>query len=210
MKNLGYAAGRRVAAGRWRVIAGAFLQRNRMRGGSACRTVRIGSMAMKRIHVLGRKNHGKTTLVVELVEHLSARGLRVGTIKHTHHSHELDAPGKDSHRHRQAGASVVGILSRGMSAVFWAPAAEAASEDRYEQFAPHFAGCDLVIVEGDTMAAGPKVEVWRQAVGSTPMAREDASIMAVISDDDPQVRAPAWPRKDVSVVADEILKLLQI
>jgi molybdopterin-guanine dinucleotide biosynthesis adapter protein len=167
-------------------------------------------MAMKRIHILGRKNHGKTTLVVELVEHLSARGLRVGTIKHTHHSHELDTPGKDSHRHRQAGASVVGILSRGMSAVFWAPDAEAASEDRYEQFAPHFAGCDLVIVEGDTMAAGLKVEVWRQAVGSTPMSREDASIVAVISDDDPQVSVPSWPRRDVAVVADEILKLLEL
>ena len=165
---------------------------------------------MKRIHILGRKNHGKTTLVVELVEHLSARGLRVGTIKHTHHSHELDTPGKDSHQHRQAGASVVGILSRGMSAVFWAPAADAASEDRYEQFAPHFSACDLVIVEGDTQTSGLRVEVWRQAVGSTPMAQEDASIVAVISDDDPQVKASVWPRREIAVVAEEILKQLEI
>jgi molybdopterin-guanine dinucleotide biosynthesis protein MobB len=167
---------------------------------------------MKRIHILGRKNHGKTTLVVELVEHLRARGLRVGTIKHTHHAHELDTPGKDSHRHRQAGASVVGILSRGMSAVFWAPEETrgAGEVDRYEQFAPHFAGCDLVIVEGDTMAAGVKVEVWRQAVGSTPMAQEDPSILAVISDDAPQVSVPTWQRRDIALVADEILKQLEV
>jgi molybdopterin-guanine dinucleotide biosynthesis adapter protein len=162
---------------------------------------------MKRIHILGRKNHGKTTLVVELVEHLTARGLRVGTIKHTHHSHELDTPGKDSHRHREAGASVVGILSRGMSAVFWAPEASAAAgpADRYEKFAPHFACCDLVIVEGDTQTTGIKVEVWREAVGSTPMAKDDATIAAVISDDDPQVNVPVWPRKKIAAIADEVL-----
>lgn len=165
---------------------------------------------MKRIHILGRKNHGKTTLVVELVEHLAARGLRVGTIKHTHHSHELDAPGKDSHRHREAGAGVVGILSRGMSAVFWKPEDGTASEARYEQFAPHFAGCDLVIVEGDTMASGPKVEVWRQSVGSTPMAAEDSTIAAVITDDPVNLAAPAWSRGDLPMVAANILKLLNV
>jgi len=165
---------------------------------------------MKRIHILGRKNHGKTTLVVELVEHLRARGLRVGTIKHTHHAHELDTPGKDSHRHRQAGASVVGILSRGMSAVFWAPeeANETGEVDRYEQFAPHFAACDLVIVEGDTAATGLKVEVWRRAAGSTPLAKEDASIVAVISDDPPGVETATWPRNDLTRVANEMLKLI--
>ena len=66
---------------------------------------------MNRIHIIGRKNHGKTQLVVELVEEFSLRGLRVGTIKHTHHDHELDTPGKDSHRHRSAGAAVVVIDS---------------------------------------------------------------------------------------------------
>ena len=73
---------------------------------------------MKRIHIVGRKNSGKTTLVADLVAHLTANGHRVGTIKHTHHQHELDTPGKDSHRHREAGAAVVGILCPGMTAVF--------------------------------------------------------------------------------------------
>ena len=62
---------------------------------------------MRRLHVLGRKNHGKTTLVAELVAELTRRGWRIGTIKHTHHHHELDTPGKDSWMHRQAGAREV-------------------------------------------------------------------------------------------------------
>ena len=62
---------------------------------------------MHRLHIIGGKNHGKTTLIVELVQELTKRNLRVGTIKHTHHRHELDVPGKDSYRHRLAGAEVV-------------------------------------------------------------------------------------------------------
>ncbi len=71
---------------------------------------------MKRLHVIGGKNHGKTTLVVDLIAELTSRGFRVGSIKHTHHEHELDIPGKDSHRHRSAGACKAAILSRSMSA----------------------------------------------------------------------------------------------
>ena len=74
---------------------------------------------MRRIHIIGRKNSGKTSLVVRLVEYYRTAGYRVGTIKHTHHHHELDTPGKDSFRHRQAGASAVGILAPTMNAVFW-------------------------------------------------------------------------------------------
>lgn len=165
---------------------------------------------MKRIHIIGRKNHGKTTLVVDLVAHLSGRGWRVGTIKHTHHLHELDTPGKDSHRHREAGASVVGILTRGMNAVFWQPSDEEAAGDRYEQFAVHLAGCDLVIVEGDVMTTAPKIEVWRQALGTPSIASEDASLAAVVSDDAVDAAAAVWPRSDVATVADNVLRLLDL
>jgi molybdopterin-guanine dinucleotide biosynthesis adapter protein len=172
--------------------------------------------SMKRIHILGRKNHGKTTLMVELVEHLTARGLRVGTIKHTHHAHELDTPGKDSHRHRAAGASVSAILSRSMNAVFWPPqnldgsGAPAAPADRYAEFAPHFAGCDLVLVEGDTTCPGIKIEVWRQAVGSEPMAPNDPQIRAVVTDDTIDLPVPRVPRSDVNAVAEKVLELLEL
>lgn len=162
---------------------------------------------MKRIHILGRKNHGKTTLMVELVEHLTARGIRVGTIKHTHHAHELDTPGKDSHRHRAAGASVSAILSRSMNAVFWPPSATA---DRYAEFEPHFSDCDLVLVEGDTMCQGTKIEVWRQAVSSDPMAPGDPQIRAVVTDDPLDAPVPCVPRRDIHAIAATVLSLAGI
>lgn len=166
---------------------------------------------MKRIHILGRKNHGKTTLVVELVQRLTALGLRVGTIKHTHHAHELDTPGKDSHRHRIAGASVVGILSPTLNAVFWPPDADQPpGVDRYAAFAPHFAPCDVVLVEGDTLAAGVKVEVWRQAIGGEPLAAGNQTIAAVITDDAPNVSAPLWPRNDLATTAQRMLTLVGV
>ncbi len=162
---------------------------------------------MKRVHIVGRKNSGKTTLIVDLVRHLTASGYRVGTIKHTHHHHELDTPGKDSHRHREAGASVVGILSPGMTAVFQ-PTDKSAREaiDRYEQLAPMFVDCDIVLVEGNLQATAFKVEVWRAAVTETPIAAEDSSIAAVITDDAVSVAAPAWSRSDINRLAQSLLE----
>jgi len=171
---------------------------------------------MKRIHILGRKNHGKTTLMVELVEHLTACGLCVGTIKHTHHAHELDTPGKDSHRHRAAGAHVSAILSRSMNAVFWPPQdrqgtdSDSTIADRYADFEPHFSDCDLVLVEGDTTCQGTKIEVWRQAVGSDPMAPGDPQIRAVVTDDPLDAIIPCVPRSDVRAIAATVLSLAGI
>lgn len=171
---------------------------------------------MRRIHILGRKNHGKTTLMVELVEHLTARGLRVGTIKHTHHAHDLDTPGKDSHRHRAAGAHVSAILSRSLNAVFWPPQEQsdatdvAAIVDRYKEFEPHFLGCDLVLVEGDTTCQGTKIEVWRQAVGSDPMVLGDPQIRAVVTDDPLDAPVPCVSRKDIQAIAATVFRLAGI
>lgn len=165
---------------------------------------------MKRLHILGRKNHGKTTLLVELTEYFSAKGLRVGAIKHTHHAHELDTPGKDSHRHRLAGASVTAILSRSMNAVFWPPRAEEEGGDRYATFAPHFADCDLVLVEGDTLCEGVKIEVWRAAVGSEPMALGDSKIRLVVTDDMVDVPVPTVPRQEIAAIAAKVLELVAL
>ncbi len=161
---------------------------------------------MKRIHVIGRKNSGKTTLVAELVQQLAGQGLNVGTVKHTHHHHELDTPGKDSHRHRQAGASVVGILSPDLNAVFMRPEQEHDSPQRYDRIAPMFAQCDLVIVEGHSLTTAPKVEVWRAANEKSPLVHEDASILAVITDDPLDVNVPLLSRGDVATLADQLLE----
>lgn len=164
---------------------------------------------MPRIHIVGRKNSGKTTLVVALVEHWTARGLRVGTVKHTHHHHELDTPGKDSHRHRMAGAAAVGILAPAMNAIFWPASPGENASSRYDRFSSLLADCDLVLVEGHSQVDGLKVEVWRADVGAPPIAATDSTIIAVVTDDPPppEVDVPVWSRRDVASLAERLLQL---
>ena len=166
---------------------------------------------MKRLHIVGRKNSGKTTLIVDLVKELSRRGIEVGTIKHTHHRHELDVPGKDSYQHRMAGAAVVGILSPAMNAVFL-PASEthAMETDRYAMFVPMFAQCELVLVEGDSQTTAAKIEVWRSEVGAPPLSINDRSIMALVTDNAPPSAALVLPRADVARLASWICSRLLV
>lgn len=161
---------------------------------------------MKRIHVVGRKNHGKTTLVADLVGELSRHGLQIGTIKHTHHHHELDTPGKDSYTHRLAGAKAVGILGPSMSAVFSPRDNLHMSEhDKYAHFVASMSFCDLVIVEGDTHTSAPKLEVWRSECGTVPLALEIDGISAIITDDETEVTVPRFSRSSLVDVIQWIL-----
>jgi molybdopterin-guanine dinucleotide biosynthesis protein B len=158
---------------------------------------------MKRIHIVGRKNHGKTALIVDLLREYSRRGVRVGCIKHSPHRHELDAPGKDSHRHRTAGAQPAAIITPDLLGIYVAPG----GADPYGLMASLFAGCDLVLVEGDVEASAPKVEVWRQAVGGDCLANARGDILAVISDDHAEVRVPVLARRDVETLSHRILEM---
>lgn len=165
-----------------------------------------GSKRLKRVHIIGRKNSGKTTLIVELAEYLCQRGLRLGTIKHTHHRHELDTPGKDSHRHRLAGAEMVAVMSPEVIAVYRRNSADA-GDDRYSALEAAFADCDLVLVEGDVAARAPKVEVWRRAVQEAPYANMVGGIAAVITDDQIEGSSQVWPRHPIALLAELILTL---
>jgi len=156
---------------------------------------------LKYVHIVGRKNHGKTRLIVELIDELVRRGLRIGSVKHSPHSHELDHPGKDSHRHRLAGASPAAVVTEDLIAVFQ----PRRNNDFYRQIAPMFGHCDLVLVEGDIDGPGTKLEVWRQSVGSSCLALDRRDITAVISDDQPDADVPVWPRNDITSLADRFL-----
>lgn len=131
--------------------------------------------------VVGWKNSGKTTLTTRLVTELSVRGYRVSTIKHAHHRFDVDHPGKDSFRHRQAGAHQVAIASP----VRWAVMTElrGAPEPSLQQMLARLDPCDVVIVEGYKHDAHPKVEVRRlDARERTPIAPSDPTIVAVAAD----------------------------
>jgi molybdopterin-guanine dinucleotide biosynthesis protein MobB len=158
---------------------------------------------MNRIHIVGRKNSGKTTLIVDLVERLTQMGLAVGTVKHTHHHHELDMPGKDSYRHRAAGARPVAILSPGMSAIF-RPTLTGQADEGYAWIDAAFQECDLVLVEGNSQTDRVKLEVWRAETQTPPMALADPTIRALISDDSVDIPIPRWSRRDLTGLVDHL------
>jgi molybdopterin-guanine dinucleotide biosynthesis protein B len=160
-----------------------------------------------RVHVVGRRNSGKTTLICELITVLSDQGLQVGSIKHTPHRHEFDRPGKDSHRHRTAGACTAGIISPEAGAVFWTIPPDYDREQRYAGLLRIYSDCDLVLVEGDTQTVAPKVEVWRAAVGAPPFANEGMSVHAIVTDDAFDGSTPRWSRGDVPALARSLMSL---
>lgn len=153
--------------------------------------------------VVGWKNAGKTTLVERLVAEISARGFTVSTVKHTHHMVDVDKPGKDSHRHRQAGAHQV-ILS---SSARWAIMTElrGAPETPLSELLTHLAPVDLVIVEGYKRDDHPKVEAWRAETGQPLIALDDPTVRAVASNDRPATEKPVIGLDDIPAIADFIL-----
>ena len=169
----------------------------------------------RRVHIVGGKNSGKTTLVVQLVKHFSGKGYRIGTLKHTHHEHELDTPGKDSYQHRMAGATTVGILSPRLNAVYVVPEQQHDTPERYDELATLFESCDLVLVEGHLLARAPKIEVWRSANEHPPLALEQPSVELIVSDDQQLLYQKygctnrVVPRSDIEAIAAEVLRLGQ-
>ena len=176
-----------------------------------CTLAQLSTMNL--LHIVGRKNHGKTTLMVEFVRELTRQGLHVGTIKHTSHVHELDVPGKDSFRHRLAGGDPAAIITQDLIGLYLprvfasntvVEGNSGAGVDFYERLEPMFTGCDLVLVEGHLAGPGTKIEVWREAVGGRLLASDHKDIAAVISDDQPDVDVPVWPRSDISRLAQRL------
>jgi molybdopterin-guanine dinucleotide biosynthesis protein MobB len=135
---------------------------------------------MKIFGIAGYKNSGKTGLTERLVAEFTARGLRVSTVKHTHHRVDLDKPGKDSHRHREAGAQEVLIVSENR----WALLHELREdpEPPLETLLPKLSPVDLVLVEGYKSGPHPRIEAHRAETGKPFLADQDPTILAIASD----------------------------
>jgi len=151
----------------------------------------------------GWSGSGKTTLLVALIPELVARGLSVSTIKHAHHEFDIDQPGKDSWRHRQAGASEVMVASSRR----WALMRElrAAPEPSLDELVTRMSPVDLLLVEGFKFHPHPKLEVHRPAVGKPFLYPDDPHIVAIASDTALAVPLPLLPLTDAGAIAEFIL-----
>lgn len=152
---------------------------------------------------VGHSGAGKTTLIEKLVGALSARGLRVATIKHAHHKVVLDTPGKDSWRYKQAGAA----LSMLVTANELQLVADAVDKREPAQLAERFLGeADIVLAEGFSHAAGVKIEVLRRAHSVTPRCTLADELIALVTDVDEVYPAlPHYALDEISGIVDFML-----
>ncbi len=160
---------------------------------------------MRVFGVVGWKNSGKTGLMERLVSEITSRGFRVATLKHAHHSFDVDHQGKDSFRHREAGATEVLLASRQR----WALMHELRGQDEptLEQLLAHLSPNDLVLIEGYKRDDHPKIEANRKATGQPLLALEDETVRAVASDNGPQgVPVPVFDLDDTVAIAEFILQ----
>ena len=154
--------------------------------------------------IAGWSGSGKTTLITKLIPLLAGRGIRVATLKHAHHAFDVDQPGKDSYEHRKAGACEV-IVS---SARRWVQMHEVGDgpEATLAELLARVSPCDLVLVEGFKTGQHPKMEVFRRAVGKTPLHPEDPRIIAIASDQDfPGAGIPRVDINDIEAIAEMVL-----
>ena len=154
--------------------------------------------------IAGWSGSGKTTLVTRLVPELTGRGLAVSTVKHAHHSFDIDQPGKDSYEHRAAGATEVLVSSESR----WALMHEhrGAPEPTLEDLAARMAPVDLLLVEGFKSETYDKLEVHRPALGKKLLAPDDARIVAVACDGAlGDLSLPVFDLDDVAAIADFIV-----
>ncbi|MDA1154085.1 MAG: molybdopterin-guanine dinucleotide biosynthesis protein B [Proteobacteria bacterium] len=158
---------------------------------------------MKIYGIVGYKNAGKTGLMERLVTEITGRGISVSTLKHAHHTFDVDHPGKDSYRHRQAGAQQV-LLASGTR---WALMSElrGAAEPPLADLLRLLSPVDLVLVEGYKRDAHPKVEAFRAVTGNPLIAPDDPTVRAVASDTALTLDRPLFDLNDTATIADFIL-----
>jgi molybdopterin-guanine dinucleotide biosynthesis protein B len=162
--------------------------------------------ALKVFGFAAYSGNGKTTLIENLIPLLAGRGLKVSMIKHAHHAFVVDQPGKDSYRHRQAGAAEVLVSS----AARWALMHELRGQDEPElaHLLQILSPCDLVLVEGFKQEPIPKIEVHRAAAGTPLLFPEDPCIVALATDTPVATGLPVFGLNDYAAIAGFLVRHL--
>lgn len=159
---------------------------------------------MRLFGVVGWKNAGKTGLMERLVTEITARGITVSTVKHAHHSFDVDHVGKDSFRHRAAGATEVLLASRNRFALMHELRDE--DEPTLDDLLTRLSPVDLVLIEGYKRDTHPKIEAHRAETGNALIAPGDVSVRAVASDVPLDLDRPVFDLDDTNAIADFILR----
>ncbi len=159
-------------------------------------------MAVPILCFVGRSNSGKTTFIERVIPELVRSGYKVATVKHAGHGFDLDTEGKDSWRHKQAGASSVVILSKGSMAMF----ADVSDQMHVEEVRDRFldGSYDLIIAEGWKNEGYPKIVIIREQAGEITVSPE--GLLAVVSDKPVDLHVPVFGLDDVPSVAALIMK----
>jgi len=159
---------------------------------------------MKVMGIVGWSGSGKTSLVVQVLPILNAHGLKVSTMKHAHHRFDVDKPGKDSFRHRDAGASEVLVVTSSR----WVLMHESRDEPEpsIESLIERMTPVDLLLIEGFKTHHHPKLEIHRTSEGKPLLCPDDPEIVAVASDVPlPDLKVPRLDLNDPGAIAEFIL-----
>lgn len=158
------------------------------------------------LSIVGFSGSGKTTLMERLISELSRRGLRIGSIKHDAHGFEIDHPGKDSYRHKQAGAAVSMIASPFQIGMV----RDVDRDHRLEELVAMLPEVDMALAEGFKRGAHPKIEIHRPEANPQPACKGDVHLMAVVSDAVLQWGVPRFETEDLCALANFVLHHFQM
>jgi molybdopterin-guanine dinucleotide biosynthesis protein B len=161
----------------------------------------LGKTTAPIVSVVGRSNSGKTTLLEKLIAELKQRGFCVGTIKHDIHGFEMDRPGKDSWRHKQAGASTTIISSPNKIGMVM----DVDHDHKPEELIPLLSNIDIILTEGYKNRDHPKLEVFRSDVHKDPICKGDKNLLALICDEKIDLGVPRFSTDDIEKITEFIV-----
>ncbi|MCP4682943.1 MAG: molybdopterin-guanine dinucleotide biosynthesis protein B [Desulfobacterales bacterium] len=158
------------------------------------------------ISIVGSSGSGKTTLLEKLIPELTGRGFKVGTIKHDVHGFEMDRPGKDSWRHKQAGAATSIISSPLQIGMLM----DVDHEHSLDELSSLLTNVDIILTEGYKRESKVKLEVFRPEVHGKPLCRNDEQLVAMITDTPIDFGVPRFSTEDIKGLADFLIEHFEI
>ena len=159
------------------------------------------------VSITGRPDSGKTTIIVKLIHEFNKRGFRVGTIKHHRHGFEMDCPGKDSWRHKQAGSAVTIISSPERIGMV----KDVHHDYSLDELIPFFTDVDIILAEGYKHGNKPKIEIFRAEVHKRPISEKDGHLIALVTDSDFEIVAvPRFATNALEDITDFLITYFEL